>query len=844
MDDVTAKSFIFSVQSKSMNFKQFISIGGIILTLNLAGVFAVRAKCSDSNSPLTALLKIEDDGKKIPLILIHGIHGAGHDKNVDEPNDYWNVFRASFNDDTELKQKYSLYIFQYCSDRQPVFPNISNELGKAIENSLNGRPHVILAHSMGGLVAKSYMVFYKFKTGKLGGDAVLGLITLATPHHGTPGANHFDTLKPYTKFGWENKVQCGLKIYWGGSFGKCASLQFLNSGDANLTWDSSLPNRSDLRWDNFDKSFDKEQKNNDDNIWLVNANTLFEKYKSNIIVYGGFLKSDAGITANVISGKLNNGYFGNDDKLKITNELLYQGFNGRFGLSDGLVPYKSALFCTNQSIISKPNSNSFCQSMAFKVRRFEPGKTGEVEKENSPVETRIFRNEERGYDHENMRDNWDVLQMVAEDLRMFFTPQPQPVESLPPVIIPTAPTLFLFDVSGSMAENGKIEQARAAGLDALREIRTNSNSSPSPVSILTFSGNNCGGNVTQNLLGFTTNLAQAETVMNYRIPKPDGGTPLPQALQTSINTLTDYLNSNQAVKDGRIVVLSDGQSTCGEIRPAGTYSRRTDIGITSDGRIKFLTVGFDVPPGSPAERDLQYLADLTGGKYFNAADRRQLIRAFQKLVRVFVPKSSRYGSNPDFANGIKAFQRFDYLAAWRHFRAYTQANDTDPFGWYNLALAFEALDRYQAAADCYRKYLALYPNAPDRQQIEAKLVQLRQDRIDLLNYYAAVIESDLDYLKRFYQSIFNRSSADLAAEFNGFVNEKRDFYKNLADILEINERWLINDSKDLSDSFDTLADRAKQPIFDQDAVSLLTIPIGYLEELIEKLEKYRAQNLR
>ncbi len=44
---------------------------------------------------------------------------------------------------------------------------------------------MILAHSMGGLVARSMMQEYAFRDGRRGGDRVLHLVTLGTPHQGS-----------------------------------------------------------------------------------------------------------------------------------------------------------------------------------------------------------------------------------------------------------------------------------------------------------------------------------------------------------------------------------------------------------------------------------------------------------------------------------------------------------------------------------------------------------------------------------------------------------------------------------------------------------------------------------
>ena len=77
----------------------------------------------------------------------------------------------------------------------------------------------------------------------------------------------------------------------------------------------------------------------------------------------------------------------------------------------------------------------------------------------------------------------------------------------------------------------------------------------------------------------------------------------------------------------------------------------------------------------------------------------------------------------------------------------------------------------------------------------------------------------------------------LAQEFAGFVAEKQEFYEQLMERLEINSSRLDRDAKALAASLGLLNRRGQLPSFDRDAVSLLTIPIGQLEQLIENLDK-------
>lgn len=810
----------------------------------------------------SALIKIgEDKPGKIPLILIHGINGTKPCEERAKEKEYWGKFKEMFRQGTDLQEKYSLYLFQYCSGQTEV-SKIALELRDLIDENLNlrDRNHVILAHSMGGLVAKSYMAETvhlqgKWK-GRTGGATTIGIITLATLHHGTPGANSPQTLDRYfasalLREGFERANE----KYWKGSAGE-------NHPSVS---DSSVANRSDLRWDNYDgkwKTFGKDWDSvkNDINKALSDRNFLFQHYNSKLIAYAGYLDSEfhPKKTIEFIDELKKQG---KDETIKenphrlltIANFFLVYGLDKNFGFTDGLVPFKSALFCdseetisaTNKTLLSKSN-NYICKSPS-RVRRFEPGTEGLIPKYEYPdVNTLSIWKKERGFDHLDMLENEIVLSYVRRDLRDLAnssSPITNPIPLPNPLPIPAIPTLFLFDVSGSMNENGKIGQARDAGLDALREMREGGGGNSSPVSIMTFSGDSCGANSTQKLSDFSGNLTEAETVMRSRLPAPNGGTPLPQAKDAAWAEMERFLNSNPNAREGRIVLLSDGQSTCGAIRPPGVFSRDITTVSRSDSKIKFFTIGLDVPAGSIAERDLQYLASETGGKYFAASDRRQLIRAFQKQVRRFAPRPCS-AANADFSGGLRAFADSDYRLALESFRRYAAGNPNDSCGVYNLALAFEANDRYKTAGEYYRQYLNLAPASPDRAKIEQKIVQLNQDYADQFEYFINLIQSDADYLRRYWDSVFNRSSSDLAQEYNGFVYEKSNFYKTLPEILEVNERWLINDAKDISSSIDTLSRRTRLKTFDSDAVSLLTTPIGEIRDLLERMRNYQANNFR
>jgi tetratricopeptide (TPR) repeat protein len=258
-----------------------------------------------------------------------------------------------------------------------------------------------------------------------------------------------------------------------------------------------------------------------------------------------------------------------------------------------------------------------------------------------------------------------------------------------------------------------------------------------------------------------------------------------------------------------------------------------------------MTVGLGIEPGSAAERDLQFLASSTGGRYLSARSPDLLRRAFTRQVRAYVPRPVPSTAGLDtsarrhFFAGVRALQEREFRTAADSFAAFTALHPGDAHGQYNLAQALEATDRYRGAAAVYRRYLAAAPEAADRAAVQAMLPVLERDYADHFAYQVELIKSDLAYLENYYQRLFNQENAALAAEFRGFVLEKGEFYAHLSDVLEIEAPWVDAAERDVGQSLQRLARRVDSPTFDRDAVSLLAGPIGHLEELVRALSAHR-----
>ena len=135
-------------------------------------------------------------GQRIPLILIHGLAAETWSGCF---NNTWEAFVESFTQ-TELNKVYQLYCFEYPSSSITV-ENAAEWLKYLLDKYLSGRQVVIVAHSMGGLIARAYMNL------KGGGERVIKLITLATPHHGSPLASLFSIFKRVGKEQLQSQAQ-------------------------------------------------------------------------------------------------------------------------------------------------------------------------------------------------------------------------------------------------------------------------------------------------------------------------------------------------------------------------------------------------------------------------------------------------------------------------------------------------------------------------------------------------------------------------------------------------------------------------------------------------------------
>lgn len=175
----------------------------VLLTASLA----VAAPATLAPSQFNSGVSVDNSalGTRVPVLLVHGLGGSGQG---------WEAFLQAYAQNPSWRAAFKPYTFKYSSSTIEVLsdlaaPRTISSLGAALRDRMQNyydRPAtapdvgfgnkrvIVIAHSMGGLVARSMTQEHIFRDGQRGGQKVLHLITLGTPHHGTPLADAAITL--------------------------------------------------------------------------------------------------------------------------------------------------------------------------------------------------------------------------------------------------------------------------------------------------------------------------------------------------------------------------------------------------------------------------------------------------------------------------------------------------------------------------------------------------------------------------------------------------------------------------------------------------------------------------
>ena len=128
--------------------------------------------------------RIQVDSGKTPLILVHGIQFRVF---CNRPyRDTWENVIGPLLSDESFKNQFQIYSVHYDTTKS------IHDNGQALAERLNlafdaATPVVVLAHSMGGLVTRAAMT--PVPPRNFPPANIAGLVTLGTPHHGTPIAS-------------------------------------------------------------------------------------------------------------------------------------------------------------------------------------------------------------------------------------------------------------------------------------------------------------------------------------------------------------------------------------------------------------------------------------------------------------------------------------------------------------------------------------------------------------------------------------------------------------------------------------------------------------------------------
>lgn len=183
---------------------------------------------------------------KDALVLIHGTQelNAGSCKKPYETT--WkdtsgSKFLNRFLEDNDLKSKFQVFSVHYNS-LLPIYITNGPELARLLRNKLPQTPVVVLAHSMGGLIARAALSPPP-PFDREGAADIRGLVTLATPHEGVPLASReaAEVLKALRPAALSAVVLAGL--------GKQVELTLFLTGVLSLTVDGPSRGLRDAAFD-------------------------------------------------------------------------------------------------------------------------------------------------------------------------------------------------------------------------------------------------------------------------------------------------------------------------------------------------------------------------------------------------------------------------------------------------------------------------------------------------------------------------------------------------------------------------------------------------------------------
>jgi len=362
-------------------------------------------------------------GSRVPLLLVHG------DNNEDNKNKYrWGDFIGVAQKDAAFNNKYKMYLFRW----DHKWTNLENglALGCAIDGvaELTDKEIMILAHSRGGIISRYYMNRYKTANGtyqgEAGGKRIKYLVTLATPHRGSPLADQI-WMQFSFDYNYPSPIAAGLSmIYFNNDKLWSESNQYLLWDDA----DNELTNDR-ICWASAifpGKDYCSFLMSNSSDLLKLNQE---EEYFSKIIAYGGYnyLKTwEVATITFIISVRpqlllqlISNDHF----KLNLTGYLLTNmpiipnEYNGKSSIDGNAKPFQA-----NDGMV--PLTSALClKSGANDLFKIDP-KTGDLVSDKQEVEKLVQVKKAkiinaRNVDHLRFLDDSNILKNIINDLKTY-----------------------------------------------------------------------------------------------------------------------------------------------------------------------------------------------------------------------------------------------------------------------------------------------------------------------------------------------------------------------------------------------------------------------------------------
>ena len=201
-----------------------------------------------------------------------------------------------------------------------------------------------------------------------------------------------------------------------------------------------------------------------------------------------------------------------------------------------------------------------------------------------------------------------TARLTPEQIRVVEDGRPQPLADLFQIRSPLTPAsvVVAIDVSGSMAEQDRLPQARAATRTFLSQIRPNDR-----VALLSFASDI---QVRQTFTSDRRLLARAIDGL-----ATTGNTRLYDGLVRAVNQAMGAPSGSRAV-----ILLTDGEDT------ESQSGVDVGIGIATQGGVPVYTIGL----GNEVKADvLQRISAETGGRYYQAPSSQDLTRVFLLISR-------------------------------------------------------------------------------------------------------------------------------------------------------------------------------------------------------------------